>query len=202
VLNSRFLLTAKENRMSVGVPAVKSSQARTLGPAHTVNSAAEIQLLTITLGNQAVGVPITRVRDVLFLDRVTRVPLAPEEILGVINLRGRIVTVIDARRALNLPPAPQDMKQMCVTAELGNELYGIAVDRADDLLTVKLSDILPNPSTLRQPWRSLSHGIIQLPTGLLAILDLNRLLARGHSRAGDDSWTEAGPAGLLESFAA
>lgn len=156
-----------------GVPAARSRDVAIAG-------SNIIQLLTIKVAGQLVGVPITRVRDVLFLDKVTRVPLAPDEVLGVINLRGRIVTVIDARASLGLSRREHSDRLMCVTAEAGGDLYGVAVDRADDLLSVEASEIHPNPSTLRQPWRKLSQGIITLDGNLLAVVDINRLIQRAN----------------------
>lgn len=161
--------------MAGGVPAARSGR-----NAVATNSNRQIQLLTIKVAGQLVGVPITRVRDVLFLDKVTSVPLAPKEVLGVINLRGRIVTVVDAHAALGLPIDKRPERMMCVTAEAGGDLYGVAVDRADDLLSVNIADIHPNPSTLPQPWRSLSQGIVTLDGNLLAVVDINRLIARAN----------------------
>jgi purine-binding chemotaxis protein CheW len=165
-----------------GVPAARSGGGGIVG-------SNIIQLLTIKVAGQLVGVPITRVRDVLFLDKVTRVPLAPNEVLGVINLRGRIVTVIDAHASLGLSRRDRPERLMCVTAEAGGDLYGVAVDRADDLLSVEASEIHPNPSTLPQPWRTLSQGIITLDGNLLAVVDINRLIQRANhsgSKALDD----------------
>ena len=71
------------------------------------NDAAEhlTEYVTVTIGGQLFGLPISRVQDVFMPDRLTRVPLAPPEIAGVLNLRGRIVTAIDMRRRLGLPRA-------------------------------------------------------------------------------------------------
>ena len=70
------------------------------------NAAGEqlIEYVTVVIGDQLFGLPISRVQDVFMPDRLTRVPLAPPEIAGVLNLRGRIVTTIDMRRRLGLPP--------------------------------------------------------------------------------------------------
>ena len=62
-----------------------------------------VEYVTVTIGDQLFGLPISRVQDVFIPDRLTRVPLAPPEVAGVLNLRGRIVTAIDMRRRLGLP---------------------------------------------------------------------------------------------------
>ncbi len=63
----------------------------------------EIEFVTVTIGDQLFGLAIDRVHDVFAADRVTRVPMARDEIAGILNLRGRIVTMIDMRRCLDLP---------------------------------------------------------------------------------------------------
>jgi purine-binding chemotaxis protein CheW len=180
--------------MSGGVPVARSGRGNPVAD----RGSRQIQLLTIKVAGQLVGVPITRVRDVLFLDKVTKVPLSPKEVLGVINLRGRIVTVVDAHSALGFPAHTRPERMMCVTAEAGGDLYGVAVDRADDLLSVNVSDIHPNPSTLPQPWRSLSHGIVTLDGNLLAVVDINRLIARANQSGSAVNLEDEALANLFE----
>src|ERR1700744_6311264 len=85
--------------------------------------------VTLTVADQLCGVPVLGVRDILGEHKITRIPLAPPEIAGSLNLRGRIVTAIDLRRRLHLPAAPDDQPQMSVVAEQGGELYALLVDQ-------------------------------------------------------------------------
>src|SRR5215468_2596734 len=78
---------------------------------------AERAFVTLTVADQLCGVPVLAVRDVLGPQTITRIPLAPPEIAGSLNLRGRIVTAIDLRRRLRLSPAPAEMERMSVVAE-------------------------------------------------------------------------------------
>jgi hypothetical protein len=89
------------------------------------NAAAEnlIEYVTVMIGGQLFGLPISRVQDVFVPDRLTRVPLAPPEVAGVLNLRGRIVTTIDMRRRLGLPPRNDNKPSMAVGIELRGEHY-------------------------------------------------------------------------------
>ena len=82
------------------------------------------------VGEQLFGLPIARVHDVFVPDRLTRVPLAPPEIAGVLNLRGRIVTAIDMRRGSGLPPRAEDRAPMAIGVEPTGESYGLLVDRS------------------------------------------------------------------------
>jgi purine-binding chemotaxis protein CheW len=82
-----------------------------------------IEYVTVMIGGQLFGLPISRVQDVFMPDRITRVPLSAPEIAGVLNLRGRIVTAIDMRRRLGLPPRSDDKPSMAVGIELKGESY-------------------------------------------------------------------------------
>src|SRR3954463_12451357 len=84
--------------------------------------------VTLTVADQLCGVPVLAVRDILGEQVITRIPLAPPEIAGSLNLRGRIVTAIDLPRRLHLPPAPAGQPRMSVVAEQGGELYALLVD--------------------------------------------------------------------------
>ena len=134
-------------------------------------------LVTLTVGEQLCGVHVLAVRDVLGEQTVTRIPLAPPEIAGSLNLRGRIVTVIDLRRRLRLPPAAPEQARMSIVAEQDGELYGLLVDQVSDVLHLDASMFERNPPTLPRCWADFSTGIFRLDGGLLVVLDVSRLLA-------------------------
>ena len=92
------------------------------------------EYVTAVIGGQLFGLPISRVQDVFMPERLTRVPLSPGEIAGVLNLRGRIVTAIDMRRRLGLPPRADDKPSMAVGIELKGESYGLLIDSVGELL--------------------------------------------------------------------
>src|SRR5579875_2705480 len=97
---------------------------------------AERVFVTLTLADQLCGIPVLGVRDVLAEQVITRIPLAPPEIAGSLNLRGRIVTAIDLRRRLRLPPAPPNLKRMSVVADQGGELYALLVDQVSEVMNL------------------------------------------------------------------
>jgi purine-binding chemotaxis protein CheW len=134
-------------------------------------------LVTLTVADQLCGVPVLAVRDVLGEQSITRIPLAPPEIAGSLNLRGRIVTAIDLRRRLNLPPAPPNQKPMSVVAEQGGELYALLVDQVSEVLSLDPATFERNPPTLHPSWAGFSTGIYRLEGRLLVVLDVSRLLA-------------------------
>lgn len=137
----------------------------------------EQTFVTLTVADQLCGVPVLEVRDVLAEQAITRVPLAPPEIAGSLNLRGRIVTAIDLRRRLRLPPAPAGQPRMSVVTERGGELYALLVDQVAEVMTLRTSACERNPPTLPQTWAEFSTGIYRLERRLMVVLDVGRLLA-------------------------
>ena len=134
-------------------------------------------LVTLTVGDQLCGVPVLAVRDILGEQVITRIPLAPPEIAGSLNLRGRIVTAIDLRRRLRLPPAAPGQPRMSVVAEQAGELYALLVDQVSEVLSLDASTFERNPPTLERSWAEFSTGIFRLDGRLLVVLDVSRLLA-------------------------
>ena len=133
--------------------------------------------LTIMIAGQLFGIPVLQVQDVLGQQTVTRIPLAPPQVAGALNLRGRIVTAINVRRCLGLDDLPdQKKKTMSVVVENEGELYSLIIDSVGDVLALKETAFEPNPPTLDLLWRSVSLGVYRLDGKLLVILDVNKLL--------------------------
>ena len=133
--------------------------------------------LTMWIGNQIFGIPILQVQDVLGPQNVTKIPLAPRAIAGSLNLRGRIVTAIDVRACLGMPPLEKsDIKDMSVVVENNGELYSLMIDKVGDVLSLPIGDFEKTPATLDPQWRNVSMGIYRLKDILLMVLDVPRLL--------------------------
>jgi purine-binding chemotaxis protein CheW len=117
------------------------------------------------------------VRDILGEQTITRIPLAPPEIAGSLNLRGRIVTAIDLRRRLKLPPPAAGTPRMSVVAEQGGELNALLVDQVSEVMSLRSNAFERNPPTLPPAWAAFSSGIYRLDGQLLVVLDVAKLLA-------------------------
>ena len=137
--------------------------------------------VSVVIGGQLFGIPVLEVRDVLASQRITRVPLAPAEVAGSLNLRGRIVTAIDLRTRLGLPgrsvEQTKDKARMSVVVDHGGELYSLVVDSVGEVLSLSEANFERNPATLDARWREVSAGIYRLDGALLVVLDVTRLLA-------------------------
>lgn len=133
--------------------------------------------VTITVGGQLCGIPVLRVRDIIKTQSMSRIPLAPPEIAGSLNLRGRIVTAIDLRRRLGLPPREAGRTPMSVVVERQGELYSLVVDSVREVMAFDDQRLEPNPQTLGAAWREFSAGIYRLQSDLMVVLDTERVLS-------------------------
>ncbi|KZL20876.1 Chemotaxis protein CheW [Pseudovibrio axinellae] len=140
-------------------------------------SADNIQYVTVVIGDQLFGLPISQVHDVFVPEKVTRVPLAPVEVEGVLNLRGRIVTAINMRRKLHLKPNETDQGMMAVGIEYKGESYGLVIDAVGEVLNLLKSEMEANPSNLDFRWAEISGGVHRLDGRLMVVLDVERLLS-------------------------
>ncbi len=134
-------------------------------------------LVTLTIADQLCGVPVLSVRDILGEQPITRIPLAPPEIAGSLNLRGRIVTAIDLRCRLGVPPPPPGTPRMSVVTEQGGDLYALLVDQVSEVMTPPASSFERNPPTLPPAWAEFCSGIYRLDGRLMVELDIGRILA-------------------------
>jgi purine-binding chemotaxis protein CheW len=117
---------------------------------------------------------------VLGVQAITRIPLAPAEVAGSLNLRGRIVTAIDLRCRLGLPPRPEGQGgAMSVVVERDGELYSLLADQVGEVLPLPRADRAPNPVTLDPTWREVSGGVHRIGERLLIVIDVERILAIG-----------------------
>jgi purine-binding chemotaxis protein CheW len=141
---------------------------------------AMIEYVTVLLGGQLFGLPISRVQDVFMPERLTRVPLAQPEIAGVLNLRGRIVTAIDMRCRLGLPARDEKRPPMAVGIECRGESYGLLIDTVGEVLKLDDAAREANPVNLDARLARISAGVHRLDGQLLVILDVDRVLDMGH----------------------
>jgi purine-binding chemotaxis protein CheW len=132
--------------------------------------------VTFTTADQMFGLPIERVQDVFKPTRITRVPLAGDEIAGVLNLRGRIVTAIELRSRLGLGTRENGRVAMAIGIESRGESFGLLVDAVGEVLKLQDNEREPNPINLDRNLGRVSAGVYRLDGQLLVILDIDRVL--------------------------
>ena len=136
----------------------------------------ERRYCTFLLGGHFFGIDVLAVQEVIRHQEMTRVPLAPAAVRGLINLRGQIVTAIDLRRRLGLPDRPDGEPPVNVVVRTDDGAVSLLVDEIGDVLQVPEESFEKPPETLRGTARELIRGAYKLEGRLLLALDLDRLL--------------------------
>src|SRR5919198_4274220 len=145
----------------------------------------EQQLVVFQLGAELYGVEIARVHEIIRLQAVTRVPRAPAFVEGVINLRGKVIPVVDLRRRFGLPMAEHTRSSRIVVLEIGDQVVGFIVDGVSEVLRVNTSTVEPPSPVVAGIDSEYLNGIAKVDEQLIILLDLDRVLAREERRALD-----------------
>jgi purine-binding chemotaxis protein CheW len=146
---------------------------------NTMNEITEgqfVEYVTATIGDHLFGLPISRVQDVFVPERLTRVPLSPPEIAGILNLRGRIVTAIDMRARLDFATRESGQPVMAIGIEINGESYGLLVDAVGEVMKLPSGGCEPNPANLDARLARVACGVHRLEGQLLVVLDVDRLM--------------------------
>lgn len=134
------------------------------------------EFVTFTVAGQLFGLPIARVQDVFKPERLTLVPLAGAEIAGVLNLRGRIVTVLCMHQRLDTGQEVPAASSMAIGIEVDGESFGLLVDAVGEVIKLPDDGREPNPVNLERTLASVSAGVYRLDAQLLVALDIDRVL--------------------------
>jgi purine-binding chemotaxis protein CheW len=137
------------------------------------------EYVTFQICDQLFGLSVTEIHDVFRPTRMTPVPLSGSEIAGVLNLRGRIVTAIDARSRLGVTARQkgEDNQFLAIGVEYSGESFGLIVDDIGEVVRLEEADMEQNPVNLDATWSSVSRGVYRLGDRLLVIMDMDRMLA-------------------------
>ena len=147
----------------------------------------ETHIVGFRVGRETYGVPITSLHEIVRVPEITAVPDAPEYVEGVINLRGKIVSVIDLRKRFG-QPAPADHRQnRILVVEHRGRLSGMIVDGASEVLKIPQSDIEPAPTVIEECGLDCVTGLGKYNGRLIILIDVNKVL---DSRGGRKSETE------------
>lgn len=153
------------------------------------------QYCTFTLDGLLFGVEVERVQEVLASQRMTKVPLAPAVVGGLVNQRGQIVTAIDLRKRLELPDRAESKEPMIIMIRTDNGVTGWLVDAIGDVVETACAEFEPAPSTLKGVGRELITGAFKLEKQLLLVLDTQRVMT--HAEDGRKGRAASQAAGSL-----
>ena len=145
------------------------------------DSAARAQFLTFSIADEEYGLSILKVREILEYDAVNRVPRAPAHVRGVINLRGRVVPVVDLAVRFGLPPSPVTRRSCVVIAEVDLDgevvVMGIVADAVNQVIELGSEDVEPPPSFGTRVEPPFLEGMGRVGTGFVLLLAIDRLLS-------------------------
>lgn len=142
-----------------------------------------LQWVTFQLENETYGINVMQVQEVLRYTEIAPVPGAPEYVIGIINLRGNVVTVIDTRSRFGLPSAEETDNSRIVIIEAETQVIGILVDSVAEVVYLRSSEIDTAPNVGTEESAKFIQGVSNRDGQLLILVDLNKLLS-------DDEWDE------------
>lgn len=144
---------------------------------------ADEHVVVVQVGKDVYGVNIGHVQEIIAMRSVSRIPLAPASVKGVINLRGKVVPVVDIRQCMGLPSVNSGEPSRVIVVRTGDEIVGIAVDSASDVLRVSADAIEPPARVLTGAQTDYFLGIARVADRIIGILDLEKLLQARASKA-------------------
>ena len=147
------------------------------------NSDEVLQWVTYKLGEETYGINVMQVQEVLRHTEIAPVPGAPDYVLGIINLRGNVVTVIDTRSRFGLPPSDITDNTRIVIIESDDQVVGILVDSVAEVVYLRSSEIDSAPNVGTEESAKFIQGVSNRDGELLILVDLNKLL-------NDEEWSE------------
>ena len=136
-----------------------------------------LQLVTFSIGEEEFGVDILSVQEIIRMMDITKVPRAPDFVEGVINLRGKVIPIIDLRRRFGLSTRDHDKHTRIIVIEINNMIVGFVVDSVSEVLRIPASTVEPPPPVVSGLESEYISGVGKLEDRLLILLDLDRLLS-------------------------
>jgi purine-binding chemotaxis protein CheW len=142
----------------------------------------ELHIVGFQVGRETYGVPITSLHEIVRVPEITAVPDAPDYMEGVINLRGKIVSVIDLRKRLGEKKVTPSRRNRILVVEHNGRLSGLIVDSASEVLKIPPVDVEPSPAALQEGSLNCVTGLGKCKGRLIVLLDMTKLLDLGSAR--------------------
>jgi purine-binding chemotaxis protein CheW len=142
----------------------------------------DLHIVGFRVGTETFGVPITCVHEIVRVPEITNVPDSPDFVEGVINLRGKIVSVVDLRKRFGETQSAPDKKNRVIVVDSEGKLVGLIVDAASEVMKIPHSEIEPPPRIFSDSESGYVTGVGKLKDRLVILVDLKRVLQRGDLR--------------------
>ena len=163
--------------MSNALVPIKSDEA------HASDHGELIQLVSFSLDNEEYGVDVLKVREIIRMPSITRVPNTPHYVEGVINLRGKVIPIINMRRRFGLIEIEYDKQTRIMVMDVEGELMGFIVDAVSEVIRISSSEIQPSPAVVTSGIdQECIAGVINQTERLLVLLDLQKMFSQDERR--------------------
>ena len=160
----------------------------------------ELQIVGFRVGRETFGVPISLVHEIVRVPEITAVPDAPDYVEGVINLRGKIISVLDLRKRFGEKQITGSKKNRILVVEVEGKMVGLIVDAASEVLKLPATDIDLPPNVFEDGELNYVTGVGKLRGRLIIMIDLTKILQKGElRRLGEMSETQPAPAAAAAS---
>ncbi len=159
-----------------------------------MNMIRELHIVGFQVGRETYGVPITSLHEIVRVPEITAVPDAPDYLEGVINLRGKIVSVMDLRKRFGEKQALLKKQNRILVVEHGGRLAGLIVDSASEVLKIPADAVEAPPAVFQDGGLNCVTGLGKVAGRLVVLLDMNKLLAPGSLQAKSESTDKKAPA--------
>jgi purine-binding chemotaxis protein CheW len=159
--------------MHSNLPAITSGDRKQLS--------GEIQLVSFMLGGEEYGVEVLKVREIIRMPEITKMPNAPHFIDGIISLRGKVLPIVSLRRRFGLPDLEHDLQTRIMIMEIGGKLTGFVVDAVSEVIRIPASEIQPPPPLVGGcvTEQDMINGVFSHENRLLVLIEADRLLNEG-----------------------
>jgi purine-binding chemotaxis protein CheW len=144
-----------------------------------------LQLVSFQLDKEVYGIEITKVREIILITEITRIPQTPHYVKGLINLRSTVIPVIDLRSLFGLQDGALTDESRIMVLQACGKTIGIVVDAVSEVLRIKRDDIAPPPPTVAGLGREYLTGLVRLEKQLLILLDIDKILGKSGEEALD-----------------
>jgi len=135
------------------------------------------ELLTCRVGEQWLGFQVRSVREVVTPQRCTEMPLASDAVMGLINLRGRVITQLDVRKVVGLPPREGSDFRVAIVETMSGEDFGLVMDEVGEVINLDPDEYEKTPKTLDHLWQDVSEGVLKQDERVVVLVNVERFIA-------------------------
>ncbi|MBL4775725.1 MAG: chemotaxis protein CheW [Mariprofundus sp.] len=148
-------------------------------------AAQSTELLTCRVGDQWLGLQVKQVREVVAPQVCTQMPLSADAVMGLINLRGRVITQLDVRKVIGLPDRETDNYRVAIVETLSGEDFGLMMDEVGEVVDLDPSQFEKTPKTLDRIWQDVSEGVLKQEDRVVVLVNVERFIALTIPQADD-----------------